>query len=240
VVASAGGHPGEPVSGDRLAAINRQVVGCTRCPRLVAWREEAARHPPRRFAGQRYWARPLPGFGDPDARVLIVGLAPAAHGGNRTGRIFTGDRSGDVLFEALYRTGFANQPTSTHRDDGLRVADLYIAAVNRCCPPGNLPTPGERDNCRPYLVAELEALTALRVIVCLGGFAWQGALLALAELRMVIRPRPTFGHAAESAVGPYRLLGSYHPSQQNVFTGRLTVEMLAEVLTRARQLAGST
>ena len=180
----------------------------------------------------------MPGFGDPAARVMIVGLAPAAHGGNRTGRVFTGDRSGDFLFAALHRTGFANQPTSEHVADGLRLAGLYVAAVNRCAPPANRPTPAERDNCLPYLVAEMRALTELRVLLCLGAFAWQGALLALAELGHGARPRPAFGHAAQARVGRQVLLGSYHPSQQNVFTGRLTAPMLEAVLTDARRLAG--
>jgi uracil-DNA glycosylase len=226
------------VSSLALARNNAQIVECTRCPRLVAWREEAARNPPRRYAGQQYWARPLPGFGDPRARILIVGLAPAAHGGNRTGRIFTGDRSGDFLFEALYRSGLANQPTSNHAQDGLAVSDLYIAAVNRCAPPANLPTPQERASCRPYLVAELAALERLMVIVCLGGLAWQGALLAIAERGHSVRPRPAFGHRSEAVVGPYLLLGAYHPSQQNTFTGRLTMPMMVDVFMRARELAG--
>ena len=161
-----------------LDQINAAIVECRRCPRLVAWREEAARNPPARFAGQDYWARPLPGFGDPSARVLVVGLAPAAHGGNRTGRIFTGDRSGDFLFAALYRAGYANQPTSVSRDDGLALTDLYVAAVNRCAPPVNKPTPAERDNCLPYLSAQIAALGNLKVIVCLGAFAWDGTLRA--------------------------------------------------------------
>jgi uracil-DNA glycosylase len=226
------------VTATGLAAINSRIVTCTRCPRLVEWRAAAALDPPRRFAGQPYWARPLPGFGDPLARVLVVGLAPAAHGGNRTGRFFTGDRSGDVLFEALHATGFASQPESVGRDDGLRAADLYIAAVNRCCPPGNRPTPAERDNCLPYLVAELHALSQLRVIVCLGGFAWQGTLLALAAVGHAARPRPAFGHGAAATVGPYGLLGSYHPSQQNTFTGRLTRQMLVDVFGAARRMSG--
>jgi uracil-DNA glycosylase family 4 len=224
----------------RLAEISAQVVECTRCPRLVAWREQAAVNPPRRYAGQHYWARPVPGFGDPQARVMVVGLAPAAHGGNRTGRVFTGDRSGDFLFEVLHRTGFANQPTSEHAADGLRLAGVYVAAVNRCCPPANRPTPQERDNCLPYLAAELAALSELRVLVSLGAFAWQGTLLALAELGAVTRPRPVFGHAAQARVGRYVLLGSYHPSQQNTFTGRLTPEMLEAVLRRARGLAAAS
>jgi uracil-DNA glycosylase family 4 len=218
--------------------INAQIVQCTRCPRLVWWREEAARNPPARFAGQRYWAKPVPGYGDPRAAVLIVGLAPAAHGGNRTGRIFTGDRSGDFLFPVLYETGFANQPTSTHVGDGMRLIDLYVGAVNRCAPPANKPTPQERDNCLPDLAAELQALENVRVIVCLGAFAWDGALRALAALSHVVRPRPAFGHLAEASVGGYVLVGSFHPSQQNTFTGRLTPEMFGEVFLRARSLAG--
>ena len=222
----------------RLDVIEAQIVGCTRCPRLVAWREESAAHPPARFAGQTYWARPVPGFGDPSARVLVVGLAPAAHGGNRTGRVFTGDRSGDFLFPALWATGFANQPTSVAVGDGLELRDLFVAAVNRCAPPLNKPSPDERDNCLPYLVGELAALENARVIVCLGAFAWDGVLRALALLGHAARPRPRFGHMAEAAVGPFVLLGSYHPSQQNTFTGKLTPDMLREVFTRARSLAG--
>jgi uracil-DNA glycosylase family 4 len=221
----------------KLDEINGAIIECRRCPRLVAWREEAALHPPARFQGQRYWARPLPGFGDADARVLIVGLAPAAHGGNRTGRIFTGDRSGDFLFAALHRAGFANQPTSVARDDGLALTDLYIAAVNRCAPPANKPTPQERDNCLPYLEAEIVALRKLEVIVCLGAYAWDGALRALSANGYAPVAKPRFGHGAEAQVGPYRLIGSFHPSQQNTFTGRLTPAMLDAVFTRARRLA---
>lgn len=222
-----------------LRQIAVEVARCARCPRLVWWREEAARHPPRRYAGQEYWARPVPGFGDPRARVLIVGLAPAAHGGNRTGRVFTGDRSGDFLFPALHATGFANRPVSVHRDDGLRLIDSYVAAVNRCAPPANRPTPAERDTCLPYLVREMEALDRVRVLVCLGAFAWDGALRALDAMGHRRRPRPGFGHLAEEQVGPYVLLGSFHPSQQNTFTGRLTPAMLEQVFDRARALAGA-
>jgi uracil-DNA glycosylase family 4 len=181
----------------------------------------------------------LPGFGDPEARLLVVGLAPAAHGGNRTGRIFTGDRSGDWLFRAMHRAGYANQPSSEHRDDSLRLDGAYVAAVNRCCPPGNRPTPEERDNCLPYLVRELALLEDVRVLVCLGSFAWDGALRAIAALgHAVPKPRPKFGHGTEVEVGLYVLLGSYHPSQQNTFTGRLTEEMLDAVFARARALGG--
>ncbi|HEY5519566.1 MAG TPA: uracil-DNA glycosylase [Candidatus Limnocylindrales bacterium] len=222
----------------RLDDIEAHIVGCTRCPRLVWWREESAAHPPARFAGHTYWARPVPGFGDPAARVLVVGLAPAAHGGNRTGRVFTGDRSGDFLFPALWATGFANQPTSVALGDGLELRDLFVAAVNRCAPPLNRPTPQERDNCLPYLAGELAVLDNARVIVCLGAFAWDGALGALAMLGHAARPRPRFGHMAEAAVGPFVMLGSYHPSQQNTFTGKLTPDMLRHVFDRARTVAG--
>jgi uracil-DNA glycosylase family 4 len=223
---------------EALADIAAEIVVCTRCPRLVWWREEAARTRPRRFRGETYWARPLPGFGDPRARVLVVGLAPAAHGGNRTGRIFTGDRSGDFLFRALYATGFANQPTSSHRGDGLQLSSLYIAAVNRCCPPANRPTPTERDNCLPYLAREVRALHDARVIVCLGAYAWDGAIRALAGLGHRPHGLPRFGHSIEGDVGPYRILGSFHPSQQNTFTGKLTALMLEGIFRRARDLAG--
>ncbi len=224
------------MSGEAIAALFEEVVQCRKCPRLVAWREEAAADPPRRYAGQEYWARPVPGFGDPRARVLVVGLAPAAHGGNRTGRIFTGDRSGDFLFASLYRTGFASQPTSEHRDDGLRLRGVYVTAVNRCCPPGNRPTPDERDNCLPFLARELGLLAGVRVVVTLGSFAWDGAVRAMARVGPVARPRPRFGHGAEARVGPYALLGCFHPSQQNTFTGVLTGPMMDDVFERARAL----
>ena len=221
-----------------LRRVEREVVACRACPRLVAWREEAAAHPPARLAGQTYWARPLPGFGDPAARVLIVGLAPAAHGGNRTGRIFTGDRSGDFLFAALHRTGFANQPTSLSRDDGLALRGAWVTAVNRCAPPGNKPTPQERETCLPFLVRELEALGSVRAIVALGAYAWDGALRSMAAAgHPVPRPRPRFGHGAETGVGPFTLLGCFHPSQQNTFTGTLTPPMIDDVLERARAIA---
>jgi uracil-DNA glycosylase len=222
----------------QLQALDAQVVECRACPRLVWWREEVARVPPRRYAGQSYWARPVPGFGDPGARILLVGLAPAAHGGNRTGRVFTGDRSGDFLFPALYRAGLANQPTAVAPDDGLELHDLYVAATVRCAPPQNRPTPEERDRCLPYLVAELRILPRLRVLLALGAFAWDGALRALREVEALpAGPRPRFGHGAKATVGRYVLLGSFHPSQQNTFTGRLTSQMLDGVLARAKMLA---
>ena len=225
-------------SADSLDRVRDEVVVCRRCPRLVAWREQVAREKVARFAHWDYWGRPVPGFGDPRARVLILGLAPAAHGGNRTGRIFTGDRSGDFLYASLHRTGFSNQPTSVALDDGLRVRDAYLAAVNRCAPPANKPTPEERDHCLPYLERELRLLGRLRVILALGAFAWDGALRALAALGHTTSPRPRFGHLARASVGPYRLLGCYHPSQQNTFTGKLTADMLDEALVRAREEAG--
>ncbi len=221
-----------------LAAIRDDVVVCRRCPRLVAWRERVAREKAPRFADQTYWGRPVPGFGDPAARVLVLGLAPAAHGGNRTGRIFTGDRSGDFLFASLHRTGFASGPTSVSVDDGLELEAMYVAAVNRCAPPGNRPTPTERDHCLPFLERELAALDGLRVVVPLGSFAWDGAIRAIVALgHEVRRPKPRFGHGAEATVGPYRFVGSYHPSQQNTFTGTLTTDMLDAVFDRARELA---
>jgi uracil-DNA glycosylase len=220
-----------------LARLEGEVIDCRRCPRLVEWRERAAANPPRRYRDQRYWGRPLPGFGDPAAHVVIVGLAPAAHGGNRTGRIFTGDRSGDWLYAALHRTGFANQPTSEHRDDGLRLHGAYVTAVNRCPPPGNRPTPAERDNCLPYLVEELRLLDRARTLVALGSFAWDGALRAVRELGVETpRPKPAFAHGAEIEVGDYALLGCFHPSQQNTFTGKLTEAMLDDTFARAREL----
>jgi uracil-DNA glycosylase family 4 len=219
-----------------LPELERSVVECRRCPRLVAWREEVARVKRASFASEDYWGRPLPGFGDPRARVVVLGLAPAAHGGNRTGRIFTGDRSGDWLFAALWRAGFASQPESVSRDDGLTLSDCWVTAAVRCAPPANRPSVSERDNCLPWLVDELALLTRARVIVCLGGFAWDCALRVLSA--DVPRPRPKFAHGAEVTVGAYELLGSYHVSQQNTFTGRLTEPMLDEVFTRARALSG--
>jgi len=191
------------------------------------------------FASEDYWGKPLPGFGDPDAAVLVIGLAPAAHGGNRTGRIFTGDRSGDWLFGSLHRTGFANQPASVSRDDGLRLSWCYIAAAVRCAPPANKPTPAERDNCLPYLVREIGLLESVRAIVTLGSFAWDATLRVLAAREVAIpRPRPKFGHGATAEIGRFTLLGCYHPSQQNTFTGKLTEPMIDAVFEQAKELAG--
>jgi uracil-DNA glycosylase len=221
-----------------LRELEREVVACRRCPRLVAWREEVARVKRASFASEEYWGRPLPGFGDPQARVLLLGLAPAAHGGNRTGRIFTGDRSGDWLFASLFRVGFANQPTSVARDDGLRLTDAWVCAAVRCAPPANRPLPEERDNCLPYLVRELALLPSVRVIVALGSFGWDAALRGLAALgEPRVRPRPKFGHGASAQIGRFTLLGCFHPSQQNTFTGKLTEPMIDAVLIRARELA---
>jgi uracil-DNA glycosylase family 4 len=223
-----------------LAALTEEIVGCRRCPRLVAWRELVARDKVARFRGEPYWGRPVPGFGDPDARILIVGLAPAAHGGNRTGRVFTGDASGDFLFPALFEVGLANQPTSRRADDGLDLIEAYVAAAVRCAPPANKPLPSERDACAPYLARELGLLDGVRVVVALGAYAWESAFRAIAAVTGEDRrPRPRFGHGVESSAGGYLVVGSYHPSQQNTFTGRLTPAMLHDVLARARVLAGS-
>ncbi len=221
-----------------LAALSIEIAACRSCPRLVTWRESTAANPPARFRGETYWARPVPGFGDPAARILLLGLAPAKDGGNRTGRVFTGDRSGDFLFAALHRARLASQPTSTRHDDGLQLRGAYVAAAVRCAPPDNKPLPDERDRCAPYLHRELALLGDLRVIVALGGFAWEAALRAVeATHERLPRPLPRFGHGAEALVGPYRILGTYHPSQQNTFTGRLTPAMLDEVLGRAIRAA---
>jgi len=229
-------RPGRARELDRLAA---EVSACRLCPRLVEWREAVAADPPLRYRGERYWARPVPGFGDPGAFLFVVGLAPAAHGGNRTGRVFTGDRSGDWLFAALHRAGFANQPTSVHPGDGLRLTGAYVSAVVKCAPPANKPTPAERDTCFPYLVRELELLQRVRVLVALGKFAWDGALAVLRRAgHEVPRPKPAFGHGAEIVVGPYTLVGCFHPSQQNTFTGKLTEDMIDAVFARARELGG--
>jgi uracil-DNA glycosylase len=223
-----------------LDALRDAIVDCRACPRLVAWREQAAIEKVARFRDEPYWGRPLPGFGDPDAPILLVGLAPAAHGGNRTGRVFTGDASGDFLWAALHATGFADRPSSRRADDGLTLDGVRVAAVVRCAPPANKPTPDERDRCLPYLAREIALLPRLRVIVPLGAFGWDGTFRALAALGLdVPRPRPRFGHAAEAVVGRYRLVASYHPSQQNTFTGTLTRPMLETVLRRAAVLAAA-
>jgi uracil-DNA glycosylase family 4 len=213
-----------------LDAVEAEVVGCRRCPRLVEWREEVARVKRAAYADETYWGRPVPGFGDPDARLVVVGLAPAAHGANRTGRMFTGDRSGDFLYAALHRAGYANQPTSTHRGDGLELVDCFITAPVKCAPPQNKPTPAERASCAPWLDAELAALPRARVLLCLGAIGWAATLAALG----CPRPRPRFAHGAEAEAGGLRVVGSFHVSQQNTFTGRLTPAMLDAVLARCR------
>ena len=217
-----------------LAGIGERIAACTRCPRLVSWRREVAGHPPPRFAGERYWARPVPGFGDPAARVYVLGLATAAHGGNRTGRAFTGNPTGDWVVRALHRAGLADRPTSEHPDDGLRLDGAWTGSAVRCAPPGNRPTPLERDTCLGFLSEEVRALTRLRVLLVLGGFAWD-AVTRWAG----VRPRPRFGHGVEHRLdtGP-TLLGCYHPSRQNTNTGVLTEAMLDAVVARAVELAG--
>jgi uracil-DNA glycosylase family 4 len=222
-----------------LEALNQAVVECRRCPRLVAWREQVAREKRAAYRDQEYWGRPMQGFGDPAARILIVGLAPAAHGGNRTGRIFTGDRSGDFLFASLSRVGLANQPESVSRDDGLKLRGAYIVAAVRCAPPANLPTPEERAACADWLHREVALLPELHVVVCLGGFAWESALRLRAALAgaPVPRPKPKFAHGALADGEPWPLLGCFHPSQQNTFTGKLTPDMMDAVFTRAKELA---
>jgi len=262
---------GSAASAQSLADLDARVVACRACPRLVQWREQVALRRRAAFADQTYWGRPVPGFGPADAAIMVVGLAPAAHGGNRTGRVFTGDRSGDFLFAALHRVGLANQPVATGREDGLELARTRVVAAVRCAPPANKPTPAERDTCRPWLVREVGLLApTLRVIVVLGGFAWQALLPALEEVGWTVpRPRPRFGHGTVLEVGPelepelgpalerearvvreaddaaggsppgastLRLLGCYHPSQQNTFTGRLTPPMVDEVLREAISL----
>jgi uracil-DNA glycosylase len=223
-----------------LAAVEAEVVRCRRCPRLVEWRELVAREKRAAFRDQEYWGRPVPGFGDPLARLVIVGLAPAAHGANRTGRMFTGDRSGDFLYAALHRAGYANQPTSVHRGDGLALTDCFITSPVKCAPPANKPLPSERANCAPYIRAELAALTRARVLLCLGAIGWEAALRVRAEVtgEPVPRPKPRFAHGAVAAGERLTLLGCFHVSQQNTFTGRLTPAMLDAVFTTARDLAG--
>ena len=221
-----------------LAAITAEVVDCRRCPRLVAWREEVSANPRPAYRGEVYWGRPIPGFGDPGARVVVAGLAPAAHGGNRTGRIFTGDRSGDWLFRAMHRAGLANQPHSVSADDGLCLTGAWVTAAVRCAPPANKPTIEERDTCAGYLVRELTVLEPA-VIVVLGSFAYEAVWRVLRELGVALpAPRPRFGHGVEVPTGGPVVLCSFHPSQQNTFTGKLTEPMLDEIFLRARHLAG--
>ena len=220
---------------DSIDQLTAEIVACRACPRLVAWREQVAREKRASFRDWDYWGKPVPGWGDPAARVVIVGLAPAAHGGNRTGRVFTGDNSGDWLYGALHRAGFANQASATHVDDGLRLTGAYILATVRCAPPENKPTIEERDRCEPFFAREISLLTEARVLVALGKYGWD----AVSRL-FDVRPRPVFGHEREAALpGGQVLLGSYHPSQHNTFTGRLTVPMFDSVFARARALANA-
>jgi uracil-DNA glycosylase family 4 len=221
---------------ESLPTLQDRIIVCRLCPRLVAWRERVAREKVKRFVDQDYWGKPVPSFGDPRARLLVIGLAPAAHGGNRTGRIFTGDRSGDWLFRALHKAGFANQPESRHRDDGLRLRDCYVTAAVRCAPPQNKPLPKEIANCRRYLFRELELLKRVRVIIALGRLAFDAALTSVGFDESPKR-RPKFGHAAEFKLsGEVTLIASFHPSQQNTFTGKLTEPMFDRVFSRAREI----
>jgi uracil-DNA glycosylase family 4 len=229
-----------------LAALDAEIADCRACPRLVAWREQVAREKRAAYRDWTYWGRPVPGFGPADARLVVVGLAPAAHGGNRTGRMFTGDRSGDVLYAAMYAVGLASQPQATHVGDGLELSGVRVVSPVRCAPPANKPTPAERDTCRPFLERELALLGEARAVVVLGGFGWQAVLPVLDAGWVVPRPRPVFGHGAHVVLEPRQeqpplhLFGCYHVSQQNTFTGRLTPAMLEEVLSRAAVAAGLT
>ncbi len=223
------------MSASALTVLADAVHECRRCPRLVQWREQTAQEKRAAFRHEDYWGRPISGFGDPAAPIIVLGLAPAAHGGNRTGRIFTGDRSGDFLFASMHRAGLANQALSIRRGDGLELRGAYITAAVRCAPPANKPAPQERDTCLGWLRAELPLLESRKVIVCLGAFAWDAALRALE----CPRPWPKFGHGAEAPAGDLHLLGTYHPSQQNTFTGKLTPGMLDAVFERAKALAAS-
>lgn len=223
----------------QIELLAREIVACERCPRLRRWCAKVGREKRRAYANDSYWAKPVPGFGDPSAKTMIIGLAPGAHGANRTGRLFTGDRSGDFLYASLHRTGFATQGESVSRDDGLRLRGAFISAAGRCAPPANKPTPEELRRCRPFLVREIEILRP-KVLVCLGGLAWNAALAALADASETIpSPRPRFSHGAAAAIGSFTLLGAYHPSQQNTFTKRLTPPMLDAVFTRAKAIASS-
>lgn len=237
------GETAEAGRSGRFRQLREVVWACVECPRLVAWRQQSAEHPPPSLAGERYWARPLAGFGDEDGRLVLVGLAPAAHGGNRTGRMFTGDRSGDFLFAALFRCGFANQPDSRRADDGLELQDAYVTAAVRCAPPANRPTPDERDRCRGYLETELSLLDDATVYLALGAFAYEALSRTEPVARRMPSRRPPFAHGLEIALSPADrpawLLCSYHPSQRNVFTGLLTATMFDGVLERAKQLLSS-
>ena len=225
------------MSRDPFGQLTAEIESCRACPRLVAWREEVAREKRAAFRDDEYWGRPVAGFGDPAARVLVLGLAPAAHGGNRTGRVFTGDRSGDWLFAAMHRAGFANQPTSLARDDGLVLTDAYVAAAVRCAPPDNKPTREERNTCLPYFVRELDLLERVGVIVTLGAFAYEALWAVLRDDGVPLpRPRPKFGHGVEVPTPRATIVGCFHPSQQNTFTGKLTEPMLDAVFNRAREL----
>ncbi len=218
-----------------LEALNASLVACTKCPRLVQWRQQVATVKRRRYQDWEYWGKPVPGFGDPNAMLLIVGLAPGAHGANRTGRMFTGDRSGEWLYRALFEYGFASQPESISRDDGLTLSNCYITAAVRCAPPNNLPTREERQNCFEYLRAEFSLLPNVRVLLALGGIAWETSLRLLRSFDVPIpRPKPRFRHGATVQLGTYYLIGSYHPSQQNTLTGRLTDAMWRSIFAHVR------
>ena len=235
---STASDPARSPSGGRavssLKVLEDEIAECRACDRLVEWRERVGREKRRSFRDWDYWARPVPGFGDPGARLLILGLAPAAHGANRTGRVFTGDRSGDWLFAALHRAGLANQPTSEHIDDGLALTDVWVTAAVKCAPPANKPTTDERDRCHGFLMRELEALASIRAILCLGKFGWDQGLRSLRAAGYDIpRPVPAFGHEAEARIGDLTMVGCYHPSQQNTFTGKLTEPMTDAAIARA-------
>ena len=222
----------------KLSQLQNRIISCRKCPRLISWCEEVAEKKRAAFADQDYWGGPVPSFGDPQARLLIAGLAPAAHGANRTGRMFTGDRSGDWLYRALHKAGFASQAESISKDDGLTLSDAWITAMVHCAPPQNKPSTEERDACRPYFFEELNLMKDVQVILALGSFGWNGVLHALSEKGIVVKPKPKFGHLAEVEIGGYTLIGSYHPSQQNTFTGTLTEPMFDAVFERVNTLIG--
>ncbi len=219
-----------------ISDLNSRITSCRQCPRLVEWRESIAQTKRKAFAEEMYWGRPLPGFGDPHAKLVIIGLAPAAHGANRTGRMFTGDRSGEWLYRALHKAGFGNQPHARSKNDGLKLTNAYITTIVRCAPPANKPTPEERDICMEYMIQELRLLKRAKILLLLGSFVWDGTLQVLSKIGHSVRPKPTFSHGAQSQVGPYTLVGSYHPSQQNTFTGRLTKPMFDAVFSQTKRL----